>query len=657
MSAAGTVLLAAAALLGLTAAVAWARAAAGRVRAAADATGTTTSERPTTFERAGATTTVLALAAVAGAVVLIEVALVRHDTSLSYVDRVSDATLPVYYRISALWSALEGSLLLWLLATAVVAALFVRRPRDLTPAGHCAAAAVLAALVAVFAVVTLVASPFGPAGMADAARPSPLLRDHAAMGVHPPLLYAGFTALAVPYALAVGGLATRTLGRPWARVVHAWTLGAWVLLSAGIVVGAWWSYAVLGWGGYWAWDPVENASLMPWLVATALLHTVGARTTLARGWAVGLAGAGLVLVLLGTFLTRSGVVESVHAFSTSTLGPVLLGVLGLATMVLLALLVRRRRDLAADAPAPPVLSRGGALQANRVLLVLVTAVVLVGSCLPAVIDAVAGDRVSVGPPWYARTLTPVAVVLLALMAVGPLLAARREEPRALLARLGPPAAFAALVTGVVGILVPDLSLAAVSGLAGFVLASATRHGVRRPRDRRGIGVFVAHLGIALGAVAVVAGGHGATTETTVPVGGAVRAGETTATLVSLDRREEPHRDVAEARVLLAEGETPLGTVRPELRWYGDQSTMLAGPAIRVEPFRDVYVTLLGADPAAGTATLRLAVTPMITWLWASAFLTIVGGVLAGVPARRRGGAPRRETAPERSPLAAAAREA
>ncbi|GAA4725065.1 cytochrome c-type biogenesis protein CcmF [Promicromonospora umidemergens] len=635
----GTVLLGISLATAVVAAVAWGCAAQAPTGQAATRIPARTTSRAARF---GTQTLVASAVAIAGAVALLQVALLRRDATWPYVERVTDIGMPAYYRVTAMWSALEGSLLLWLAALATVAVVAVATTRRLVPQDRAVVLCVLAAVLALFGVVSLVASPF-TASSGSGGSPSPLLRDHVAMGVHPPLLYAGFAALAVPYALSATALVRRRLPLGWAATTRVWNVVAWTLLTAGVGLGAWWSYAVLGWGGYWAWDPVENASLLPWLASTALLHAVGPRTRSGqwRAWAIVLAGLGFVLVVLAQLITRSGVVESVHAFTTSALGPVLAAVLGGVVVPWVALLMRAGSPIGAPYPAGSVhragsVRRGGvrgvALDGQRTLLTVVLVVVAVGTLLPTALLLLTGDRVSVGPPWYQRTLAPFALLLLVLLAAAPWLARARQPPHPLL-----PGAAGAVVCCVVGIIVRDPELAVVAGLAAFTVTAGVpvrhRRAGRRP-DRHAVGSWLAHAGVALGAVAVVAGSHGTVREAVLPVGETLAAGDTTVTLVRIDRHDDAGRQVAEAEFLVGRDGQHVGTARPQLRWYPDDAAMLAGPDIRSGFFDDVYVTLLDADPAAGSATLRLAVTPLVGWLWAGVALAVAGGLVASAPWRR-----------------------
>lgn len=577
---------------------------------------------------AARTAGVASLACVLAAVVVMEAALLAGGTSLDYPATVTEQDVPAYYRFTALWSAMEGSLMLWLFTLAAVATLFlIRHGRT---GDDAVAHLVLWLLVAAFGVVVLVAHPFSTGG-ALGGSPSPLLQDHPAMGIHPPLLYLGFAGLAVPFALAFTAFRQGSSVSHWAGSMYAWTVGAWIPLTAGIFLGAWWSYAVLGWGGYWAWDPVENASLMPWLLATALLHSVAPRTRTPnwRSWSVILAGAAFTFVLLATFLTRSGVVQSIHAFSTSPLGPLLLVIVVVAAAAWLIFLFRATRVAGRTRATATSLDRRGAVLLNRVLLLLVTGIVLVGSLLPTVLEALTGDRMSVGAPWYARSLGPFAFLLLLAMAVAPLLPWRGRDRNQTLRLLRAPGVGCGVAVAIIAFTTRDPWLALIGGLAVFVVVTLVRGLLARAhRNRRAVGALLAHLGVALGAVAVAAGSHGSTIEQTVLIGETAGTGGVSVTLVTVDRIDDGHRSIAEAEVLLGDGARSLGVLHPQLRWYERQGAVLAGPAIRTEPFRDVYVTLLNVDPVEGSASLRLTVSPLISWLWFAGVLMIGGATVA-----------------------------
>ncbi|MGH2457034.1 MAG: heme lyase CcmF/NrfE family subunit, partial [Candidatus Limnocylindria bacterium] len=353
-------------------------------------------------------------------------ALLTHDFSVSYVARNNATTTPPFYSVISLWAALEGSILFWTLLATGWAALVLHRFRDRAPALMPWVGLSLALGAAFFfAVMTWPGDPFlrtAPVG-AEGNGPNALLQNHPFMGLHPPLLYLGYTGLAIPFAFGVAALVTRRTDEEWLGIVRRWTLVPWIFLTAGIVAGAWWSYEVLGWGGYWAWDPVENAALLPWLTATAFIHSsmVAERRGTLRAWSLALVIATFVLTLVGTFLTRSGVVQSVHSFTASPIGPWFLAAVVLALAAGLGLLVWRLPDLHDTRPPGAPVSRDGAFLFNNVLFLGITFAVLFGTLYPTLREAASGERVSLGAPWFNQVNAPVFVALLFLMGVGPAL--------------------------------------------------------------------------------------------------------------------------------------------------------------------------------------------------------------------------------------------
>ncbi|WP_412751567.1 heme lyase CcmF/NrfE family subunit [Krasilnikovia sp. M28-CT-15] len=560
----------------------------------------------------------------------LEVALVRHDFGVRYVAENGGRDVPIYYTVTSLWAALDGSLLLWLLILAACAVLLGGRwaPADATRAWSCAVVGVV--MVFFLALTYFAANPFAAVSPVptDGPGPNPLLREHPAMGVHPPLLYAGYIALVVPFAYGVAALLTGDTGTVWTTVVRRWTLGAWALLTAGITLGAWWSYAVLGWGGYWAWDPVENASLMPWLAATALLHTLtaGRGTAALRIWNISLACAGFLLVLVGTFLTRSGAVASVHAFTASPLGPMLLGFLLLSVAAVLGLAVWR----AGSSPgvrSSPLLSRESALLGNAVLLVVIIAIVLTGTLFPLLVEALQGARTTVGPGYFDRSVVPVALVLLLLMGLAPAL---RQGRSVRLDRLRTPALIGLGTTAVVGLVSrPGLSALLAFGLGAYVLAGLLR-AATHPRGRRRAGWLLAHAGIAVVAIGVAASSaYTTSSERQLRLGETVRTAGVSARLVAVDSRQ--------GRVRLDLSGQATGVSQPRLRYYAARDMTVSVPAIQSRPLHDVYATVLAVAADGSTATVRLAVNPMIALVWTGGVLTALGGLLAALsrPSSRR----------------------
>jgi len=360
---------------------------------------------------------------------VLESMFLRSDFTSGLVATHSSTTTPTFYRATAIWSSQEGSLLLWatLLSVWSSAVLFVtrRKVREIAPY----ATAVLCGFATFFVgLLVFMESPFGalspvpPEGVGL----NPLLR-HPSMMVHPPMLYSGYTLFAVPFAFAVGALITRRLNADWIRVTRPFTLAAWFFLGVGIVLGARWSYTELGWGGYWAWDPVENASLMPWLTGTAFLHSVMVQEKrgMLKVWNASLVLATGVLAILGTFLVRSGILQSIHAFGASTLGVPFVTLIGVMILGSTVLVVSRAKDLRSESRLDSFASREAVFLLNNLVLVAMCVVVFWGTFFPLISEAVTGEKASVGPPWFDRAIVPAALLLVLLTGLGPVIAWRR----------------------------------------------------------------------------------------------------------------------------------------------------------------------------------------------------------------------------------------
>src|SRR5829696_6369869 len=402
---------------------------------------------------------------------VLEAAFLRSDFALSVVADHSSTTTPAFYRATAVWSSQEGSLLLWVVLLSLWSSLMLfltrRRAREVAPY---ATAVLLGFSVFFCALLVFLENPFdrAQAVVAEGAGLNPLLR-HPSMMIHPPMLYSGYTLFAVPFAFAVGALVARRLDANWIRSTRPFTLAAWFFLGVGIVLGARWSYSELGWGGYWAWDPVENASLMPWLTGTAFLHSVmiQERRGMLKIWNVSLVLATGVLAILGTFLVRSGILNSIHAFGASTLGiPFLILICGLiAGSVWLVL--SRASDLRSDQHLDSLLSREAVFLLNNLVLVGLCFVIFWGTFFPLISEAVTGNEASVGPPWFDRYIVPLSLVLVLLSGIGPLIAWRRATAANLRRHLARPALIG--VAAVVVLLIAGVS-GSVAALAMFGLA-------------------------------------------------------------------------------------------------------------------------------------------------------------------------------------------
>jgi cytochrome c-type biogenesis protein CcmF len=607
-------------------------------------------------------------------------ALITHDFSIAYVAENNARVTPLIYSITGMWSALAGSILLWglVLSLLIVAVLYRYRRQGSDPVVGWAIAVMLGVLAFFFALMAGPANPFVTTGSTvptSGAGPNALLQNNPLVAIHPPLLYLGMVGFTVPFAFAVAQLITGRIDEPWQHDTRRWALLAWTSLSVGIVLGAWWSYQVLGWGGFWGWDPVENAALMPWLVGTAYVHSiiVEERRGLLRVWNLCLAIAAFSLTILGTFFTRSGVVESVHAFSSSSLGPALIGFFAFIVVGALALIYWRGDELRSSVGLDAAFSREGAFVLNNLLFVAFAVVVLAGTVFPLLYEAVNGGQVTVGAPYFNAIAIPLGIGLLTLMAVAPLLSWRHASARVVARRLEIPvyigtALVAVLVIGGVRGLAPLVAfflgtVAAVSALRSLVLeARAERRrggtGLWALRGRSGGGMIV-HLGVVLLAMGIVASTSYATRgEINLPRGEVVDFAGHRFEFLGMATVSTPVKSQLLARIQIDGG----AVFRPGITQFAGRSSQTVGtPAIDSSLLGDVYLTFDGqgstgaasAAPvikglAAGSIALGVVVEPLLPWLWAGGLVIGIGGLLAMVPDRRRRRAPNAAATSEES---------
>jgi cytochrome c-type biogenesis protein CcmF len=455
---------------------------------------------------------------------LLEVAYLTSDLSFRIVTQSSSADTPAFYKVTGMWSTQEGSLLLWVLLLSIFSAAVLRATRRTMRETVPYATAVLGGIAVFFLSLSVFAeSPFTTFAVppAEGNGLNPLLR-HPAMMIHPPMLYSGYVGFSIPFAFAIGALITRRTGADWIRATRRFALIAWTFLGFGIMLGALWSYSELGWGGYWAWDPVENASLMPWLIGTAFLHSVMVQEKrgMLKVWNVSLIIATFVLSLLGTFLVRSGILSSIHAFGASTLGTPFLAFIATVLVGSVVLVLVRLPSLRTEARLDSLLSRESIFVLNNLVLVSVCFVIFWGTFFPLISEAVTGTESSVGPPWFNQYVTPLALVLVLLAGIGPTIAWRRATPANLRRSFLVPIVAAAITLAALLVLTPaaeSVPSLIMFTLTGFVLAVVGQElwrgvGARRVmagesppvalvrlvgRNRRRYGGYVVHAGIAL----------------------------------------------------------------------------------------------------------------------------------------------------------------
>jgi cytochrome c-type biogenesis protein CcmF len=590
--------------------------------------------------------------------------LVTHDFSIDYVAQVGSRATPLVFTVISLWSSLEGSILFWgwVLSCYTAAAVYLTRER-LGALGAYANATMLGVGAFFYLLLVGPANPFGlvsPAPM-DGPGPNPLLQNHILMAVHPPLLYLGYVGLTVPFGFAIGALLSGRLDDTWLRVTRRWTVAAWMFLSLAIMAGMWWSYDVLGWGGYWAWDPVENASFMPWLTATAFLHSsmVQERRNMLRTWNMSLVIITFLLTILGTFLTRSGVLSSVHAFTQGTIGLFFMMFIALTLVFSLALLTGRSAELHSDAQLDNMASRETVFLVNNLLLTAFTFTVLLGTLFPLVAEAVRGVKVTVGAPFFNQMTVPLCVALLFLVGVGPMLPWRAADPEELKRKLKPPAAAflvgasTALALGVrnfYGVVAFGFAAwAATTNVQEFVYGAAARRRAARggwlaalsglfAANPRRYGGYVAHLGMILAAVGITGSSvFRSEREATLRPGQTVQLEEYTVRFDSLAAYDEPHRFVVAGHFSVFLGDRFAGTLSPRLNYYRARgSEPITTPAVRSRADNDLYMNLLAFETDGASATVHVIVEPLVVWIWVGGFVVALGALIGWWPRRRPG---------------------
>ena len=578
-------------------------------------------------------------------------ALLLNDTSVRYVANHSASASPLWVKIVSLWGALEGSILLWawMLAGFTMLVALVARADGLRPYALMTLFAVLAFFLGVNASV---GSPFigVPLPPPDGRGPNALLQNHWMMAVHPLLMYIGFVGLSVPFAYAVAALITGRLGEEWLVQTRRWSIVAWTFLSAAIISGGWWSYEVLGWGGYWAWDPVENASVIPWFMATAYIHSlqIQERRRMLKGWNLGLIVAAFTTTLLGTFLTRSGIVQSVHSFTRTPIGPVFFGFFALVLIATLILAYRRLPLIRDEHQLDSPVSREGAFLTGNLLFSSFAFTVLVGTLFPVFVEAFTGAKTSVGPPFFNAVGIPLGLAILALQAMGPALTWRRATGETLRANLLIPAILAlamGVVTFALGVRLWDVWLTVVLAFFNiFVIVRLTHKAVagkiRASRQNvfsamgdllnqfpRRYGAYLAHLGVVVIALGIAfSGGYKTEQQVTFAKGETKQVMGHAVTFNGIVGQKEVERDVTAAELTL-DG----SSVYPRQNFYRVQQTTVATPAIQYHLLGDFYAVFLQTNDAGSQVGIKFINSPLISWIWVGGLILVIGAGLTLIP--------------------------
>ena len=609
---------------------------------------------------------------------LLIVLLVNEHFEVSYVAEVTSRAMPTYLRVTALWGGQAGSLLFWawLMSTFTGIAMLRKwdQDRELMPA------VIVATMVTLgfFTGLTIfVENPFAfmwqtttgevvqamlqPAGTLafvaqDGRGLNPLLR-HPGMIIHPPALYLGFVSFVIPYAFAMAALFNRRTDSEWIQTTRRWTLVGWLFLSLGLILGGRWAYDVLGWGGYWGWDPVENAAFMPWLTGTAFLHSVmiQEKRGMLKKWNMVLVILTYSLVIFGTFLTRSGVLSSVHAFAQSAIGPAFFTFIGVTFVVSMILLFREWDHLRSDTPIEEPFSREGAFLLNNLLFMGIAASVFWGTIFPMISELVTGQKITVGPPFYNQVTGPQFAALVLLMGVAPLLAWRKASARQLGRQILIPFAIS-LVLVIVLVVVGITSIGALLGfwISAFVAGTTllefyrgtlarmrtnrenafTALGALMARNRRRYGGYTIHLGVVLIAIGVVGTNFfQQETQGRLAPGEQMTVGRYVMVYDSLDQFTlEGNLEVARATVSVYRDGQLLGQLHPRRDFYIDSQQPMTIPGVRSAIEDDFYVLLVDWEQiGASGATFKVYLNPLVNWIWAGGIVFILGTLIAAWP--------------------------
>jgi cytochrome c-type biogenesis protein CcmF len=590
-------------------------------------------------------------------------ALMTGDFRFSYVAEHSNRAMPILYKFAAWWGGQEGSLLFWsfLLSTYTAVVVFTnrRRHRDMMPW----VVAVLSTVQAFFLLLNnFIASPFRMlasdkliVAVPDGNGLSPLLQ-YPAMAIHPPMLYLGYVGFAVPFAFAMGALITRQPGDAWIHTTRRWTLVTWLFQSTGIMLGAAWAYHVLGWGGYWGWDPVENASLLPWLSGTAFLHSVmmQEKKGMMKVWNMVLIATTFFLCILGTFMTRSGFVESVHAFARSDIGKYFVSFLAIGIAATIYLILDRLEYLKSESQLESVISRESSFLFNNLILLASCFAVLWGTLFPTLSETFSGTRISLDADWYNRLMVPIGLFLLLLTGLGPLFAWRRTSLDSLRRNFQWPG-IAALVL-VIALLAAGIRnfYALISfGFCLFVALTvimefykggrsvAGKNGINllsgmvelTHRNTRRYGGYLVHMGIVLMFIGFTGHAFNQNEVKELNIGDRMRVGSYDLKMINLQQDQNENYQWHRATIEVSKNGSPLGILEPEKRFYIASRQGTSEVGIRQRPNEDLYLNFGGMSDDNQRAVIQAYVLPLVSWIWIGGLVLIGGTFVCLIPSK------------------------
>ena len=599
-------------------------------------------------------------------------AILTNDFRLSYVASYSSVDQPLIYKFAAWWGGQEGSLLFWtwIAATYAFVSIFSARKRHANMISW--VVAVLMTVVSFFlGLVTFVANPFkvlmaGPqvTFLPDGNGLNPLLQ-HPIMAIHPPMLYLGYVGFAVPFAFAIASLITRQPGDRWIHTTRIWTMITWFFQSVGVLLGMRWAYAVLGWGGYWGWDPVENASLLPWITGTAFLHSVmmQEKKGMLKVWNIVLVSGTFFLCIFGTMMTRSGLVSSVHAFAQSPIGDYFVWYLTIAVAATIYLILSRLDFLKSEAKLDAVLSRESSFLFNNVILLASCFAVLWGTLFPVISEAFTGEKITVGPPFFNKVNVPIGLLLLLLTGLGPLFAWRKTSGESLKRNfLWPAVASVAIAIALVGLGMRDFYATMTFGIAAFVaitiiveffrgarILSAKQQMSFVPalvelthRNTRRYGGYLVHMGVVLLFIGFAGAAFNQSGQAELEVGDALKVGRYEFYLTDIQETEAAVYQSAVAVFDVRRDGESIATMKPEQRVYiqGREPQPTGIPAIRPRLNEDVYLVFAGFTRESRNPIIQAYVNPLTSWVWIGGILLAFGTLVAMIPSKIKRSAPR-----------------
>jgi cytochrome c-type biogenesis protein CcmF len=591
--------------------------------------------------------------------------LMTGDFRFAYVAEHSNRTMPLLYKFAAWWGGQEGSLLLWswLLATytVVVAITNRNRLRDMMPWTM----AILTTIQTFFLLLNnFIANPFQMlatdgliVNVGDGNGLSPLLQ-YPAMAIHPPMLYLGYVGFSVPFAFAIGSLITRQPGEAWIHITRRWTLVTWFFQSFGIMLGAAWAYHVLGWGGYWGWDPVENASLLPWLAGTAFLHSVmmQEKKGMMKVWNIVLVSSTFFLCILGTFLTRSGVVQSVHAFARSEIGKYFVSFMAIGIAATAYLILDRLKYLKSESELESVISRESSFLFNNLILLASCFAVLWGTLFPVISEAVSGDKISLDADWYNRLMVPIGLFLLLLTGVGPLFAWRRTSVESLRRNFQIPGiAMLVLVIALYAAGIHHPYALTSFGLSIFVALTvfgeffkgaksiAAKDGINflratvelTHRNTRRYGGYLVHMGIVLMFIGFTGHAFNVSEVKELNQGDSMQVGRYTLRMARMEQGENENYQWHRATMQVTKNGEDLGTLEPEKRFYKASRQGTSEVGIRQRLNEDLYLNFGGMSDDNQRAVIQAYIFPLVSWIWIGTLVVLGGTLICLVPSKRK----------------------